>query len=87
MKLQGINTWFIIEILSFYGYIISAIIFIIEMSLISSLGFAKKEDVRNKKYKYDFLNYHKKEIDWFALIIINFFVNALLILFDKVFVR
>ena len=29
-KLTGINTWFIIEILSFYGYILSAIAFIAE---------------------------------------------------------
>ena len=27
-KLKGINTWFIIEILSFYGYILSAMVFI-----------------------------------------------------------
>ena len=29
-KLTGINTWFIIEILSFYGYILSAVAFIFE---------------------------------------------------------
>ena len=45
------------------------------------------KDIRNKKYKHDFLSYHKKEIDWFALIIINFFVNAMLIIIDKVFIK
>lgn len=29
-KLSGINVWFIIEILSFYGYILAAILFILE---------------------------------------------------------
>ena len=29
-KLEGINMWFIIEIMSFYGYILSAVIFIFE---------------------------------------------------------
>jgi len=37
-KLTGINVWFIIEILSFYGYILSAIIFIILKMFESSLG-------------------------------------------------
>ncbi len=83
----GINTWFIIEILSFYGYIFSAIIFIIEMQIQSSLGNIKKEDVKNKKFKHDFLSYHKKEIDWFAFITILFFVNTLLILIDKIFIK
>ena len=27
-KLSGLNLWFLIEILSFYGYIISAVLFI-----------------------------------------------------------
>jgi len=37
-RLKGINLWFIIEILSFYGYILSAIAFIFENSFKSSLG-------------------------------------------------
>ncbi len=57
------------------------------MSILSSLGVVKKEDIKNKKYKYDFLSYHKKEVDWFALITILFFVNVLLILIDKVFIQ
>jgi len=28
-KFNGINTWFIIEILSFYGYILAAILYIL----------------------------------------------------------
>ena len=42
-KLTGINTWFIIEILSFYGYILSAVAFIVENSIKSSLGWLNKE--------------------------------------------
>jgi len=81
-KLTGINTWFIIEILSFYGYILSAVAFIIESSIKSSLGWTNKEHLQ-ERYKSDFINYHKKDLDWLAFVTILFNVNIGLICIDE----
>jgi len=43
-KMNSINTWFLIEIFSFYGYIISAVILSIRNSFLSTLGLRKKDD-------------------------------------------
>jgi hypothetical protein len=67
VKLTGINTWFIIEILSFYGYILSAILFIFQTSLKSS--FSKEKNASSAdKYKSDFVAYHRKDLDWVAFV-------------------
>ena len=81
-KLSGINVWFIIEILSFYGYILAAILFILENSIQSSLGILDKTNIKDR-YKTDFIVYHRREIDWFAFILILCIVNAGLIFIEE----
>lgn len=83
-KLTGINAWFIIEILSFYGYILSAIFFIGEKMVLSSLGpkWYDKSGLEDR-YKYDFLYYHRKDLDWLAFVCILFLVNICLIAIDE----
>ena len=86
-KLIGMNVWFIIEILSFYGYILSAIFFIWLKSLESSLDWQNrshmKMEYKKDRYKYDFLAYHEKDINWMAFVFILTFVNVSLILIDE----
>jgi hypothetical protein len=81
-KLTGINTWFIIEILSFYGYILSAVAFIVENSIKSSLGWIDKSHMM-ERYKSDFINYHRKDLDWLAFVTILLNVNIGLICIDE----
>lgn len=81
-KLTGINTWFIIEILSFYGYILSAIAFIFEHSIKSSLGWLDKSHLQDM-YKSDFVAYYRKDLDWLAFVTILFNVNVGLICIDE----
>lgn len=89
--------WFIIEILSFYGYILAAILFILENQISSEIEswnlnpdawwvrlFGLNFRMFDKKnitdrYKTDFINYHRQEINWFAFILILVIVNAGLI--------
>lgn len=80
-KLTGINIWFVIEIFSFYGYILSAIAFILFHSLKSSFSSVKYECFKDR-YKYDFLAYHKKDLDWLAFVTILLNVNLGLICID-----
>ena len=80
-KLKGINSWFVIEILSFYGYITSAIAFILFHGLSSSI-WNKKYKCHEERYKYDFLAYHKKDLDWLAFVFILFSVNIMLLCID-----
>lgn len=84
-KLTGINTWFIIEILSFYGYILSAFIFIFTIQIKSSLGWLNKEYLKDR-YMYDFIAYHRKDLDWAAFVQILFNVNIGLILIDRLII-
>ena len=82
---MGINLWFIIEILSFYGYILSAIAFIFENTIKSSLGLLereKKEGLANR-YESDFIDFHRKDLDWLAFVTILFNVNLGLIFIDE----
>ena len=72
-RVSGINTWFIIEILSFYGYILSAIIFILTHSCKSSCGCKKPPDTEYEDdiepmYKHDFVSYNRKDLDWAAFV-------------------
>ena len=73
--------WFIIEILSFYGYILSAIYYIAESQIRSSLGW---RDIHRftDRFKYDFVTYHRKDLDWMAFVTILFNVNFALYLLD-----
>jgi len=64
-KLTGINIWFIIEILSFYGYILAAVIFILLNICRSSCGLLKKHPDR---HTIDFIAYHRKDLDWAAFV-------------------
>lgn len=68
-RLTGINTWFLIEILSFYGYIFSAIIFIFTHSLACSCGINKKPafDI-DPAFRHDFIAYNRKDLDWAAFV-------------------
>jgi hypothetical protein len=82
IKLQGINAWFIIEILSFYGYIISAIWFIMENSIKSTFGWLNKTNL-TERYKTDFIVFHRSEIDWLAFLSIMLLVNTGLIAIEE----
>ena len=82
IKLQGINAWFIIEILSFYGYIISAIWFIMENSVRSTFGWLNKTNLA-ERYKTDFIVFHRSEIDWLAFLTIMLLVNTGLIAIEE----
>ena len=53
------NVWFLIEIMSFYGYIFSAIYYIAENQIRSSLGLNKNIERFQDRFKFDFLQYHK----------------------------
>ena len=79
-KMNGINTWFIIEILSFYGYILSAVVLIIRNTCLSSWGYRKKVATEFGK---DFLAKHKGNMDWAACIIILLTVNFGLVVIDR----
>ena len=58
-----------IEILSFYGYIFSAIIFIFTHSLACSLGSHHRRVVdTDPAYKHDFIAYNRKDLDWAAFV-------------------
>ena len=82
-KLSGLNLWFIIEILSFYGYILSAMLFMLEHTVKSSFGWINKQSLYNKKAKeFDFLAYYKKDCDWYAFITILLTVNSVLMWMD-----
>lgn len=74
--------WFVIEIFSFYGYILAAILFIAENMIASSFGLLNKRDYK-ERYKYDFLSYHRDDLHWFAFVVILFTVNLSLIYLDK----
>jgi hypothetical protein len=52
-------------------------LFILECSLSSTLGFLNKETYKDR-YKYDFINYHRKELDWFAFLLILFGTNLVI---------
>lgn len=82
-KLTGINCWFVIEILSFYGYILSAIAFIGTHSIKSALWPLKKNPCFKDRYKSDFVAYHRKDLDWLAFVSILFNVNVGLIMIDE----
>ena len=64
-RMIGINIWFIIEILSFYGYIFSAIIYILIVICKSSFKKLHKNKDRNN---IDFIAYHRKNLDWAAFV-------------------
>ena len=82
--MTGLNGWFIIEILSFYGYILSAVIFIFCKSVASSLGWSKNTHWKvQEAYKFDFIAFYRKDIDWLAFVTILLLVNICLIGIDK----
>ena len=66
-KMTGINSWFIIEIISFYGYIWAALVFIITNIIKSSLGILNKDNMKDRG-EYDFIVYHRKDLDWAAFV-------------------
>ena len=83
-RVTGVNVWFLIEILSFYGYIFSAILFIFTNSIISSLG-KKIVPTFNPDpiYRHDYLMFYRKDCDWAAFVQILFNVNIGLIGIDN----
>ena len=85
VKLTGINCWFFIEIMSFYGYILSAWAFILETQIKSSFGWSNYRDEtaeEKDRYKVDFIKFYRKDIDWLAFVTILLQVNMCLILVD-----
>ena len=79
--LEGYNLWFTIEIISFYSYIFSATLFIIERTVLSSLSLCNKKQVQDL-YMHDFLNYHAKEATWFAFVHLLWIVTGCLCYFN-----
>jgi hypothetical protein len=51
----------------------------------SSLGIINKANFEDR-YKYDFLSYHRDDLDWFAFVVILFTVNISLVLLDDIFI-
>lgn len=51
----------------------------------SSLGYINKADFKGR-YEYDFLSYHRDDLDWFAFVVILFTVNISLVLLDDIFI-
>ena len=88
-KMNGINTWFLIEIFSFYGYIISAIILSIKHSLLSTFGLLERDDEIDeiedlRTYgKNDWLENNRANVEWSAMILIMLCTNTGLILIDS----
>ena len=82
LVLRGYNLWFTIEIVSFYGYILSAILYILERQLRSSLGKLSKDAIMDE-YEHDFINYHRKDLDWMAFITITLTVNVFLMYYNS----
>ena len=73
-KMVGLNMWFIIEIMSFYGYILAGVLYIMMQQIKSTMGWLNKDFVEDR-YKFDFLHYYKKDLDWMAFVTILFVVN------------
>ena len=83
-RLTGVNTWFLIEILSFYGYILAAVIFTFDYSIRSSMGWLPKNpESKDPLYKHDFLSYYRRDLHWAAFVQILFNVNLSLIALDR----
>ena len=75
--------WFMIEILSFYGYILAATTYILANSISSSLGWVDKTGRLKERYRHDFINFHRADLNWAAFVQILFNVNIVLILLDS----
>ena len=73
--MSNMNLWFIIEIMSFYGYILAAMFFLLERSIRSAFGWLKKSGKTEDYYKFDILAYFKLDTDWYAFITILLLVN------------
>ena len=78
-KMENEYSWFIIEILAFYGYILSAVLVIIRNTIVSSCCGLKKHP---EEYKGDFIAKQRDNLDWAAFILILFTVNVALISID-----
>jgi len=70
--------WFIIEILSFYGTIISAVYFIMHHQIMSSLEMNHQEDYLDR-FKYGFLKYHRYSIHYLSFALILLINNSALL--------
>ena len=81
-KMTGVNAWFIIEIFSFYGYILAAVLFILTNIIKSSCGMLDKGKMDDRA-EHDFIVYHRTDIDWAAFVQILFNVNLGLIYIDR----
>lgn len=79
--LRGYNLWFTIEIISFYGYIFSAILYIFENQISSSYGRLNKCGI-NDEYQHDFINYHRMDLDWMAFLTITLLVNFFIMFYN-----
>ena len=74
---EGYNLWFQIEIVTFYGYQLAAILFILESTIRSNFGLMNKEHISDR-YQYDMIHYHLQELHWMSFIVIRILVNALI---------
>jgi len=68
--------------MAFYGYIFSAGWYIFEHQIKSTLGLAYVESVKDR-YKYDFINYHRKDLDWLAFVSILMTSNIGLMMINQ----
>jgi len=74
---EGYNLWFQIEIVTFYGYQLAAILFILESTIRSNFGLMNKDHISDR-YQYDMIHYHLQELHWMSFIVIRILVNALI---------
>ena len=56
--------------------------FIFESALLANFGLSNKKLSRDQ-YKYDFINYHQRELNWRAFIVIRLMVTAGLIILTE----
>ena len=72
--------WLIIEVITSYFYILSAILYLFYVSCKGTMANDRKfrdgkDEVYKQRFKYDALEYYKSDIDWFALILVPFFLG------------
>ena len=72
-NLNSYALWFTIEIVSFYSYIISTILYIFEHQIWTLCG--KRLYNERKSVEYDFIRFFKREIEWYACLFLVMAVN------------
>ena len=78
-KITGLNMWYIIEVLTFYMYLLSAMGFIAKTQILRSCG---KQQQYDDRYKYGFLRFHQIQLKWLSLLMILVMVSLSIMIID-----